>query len=199
MVSIIKTNFKGCDRLEKCPHQTVNLFWLYPSLYCNSYVGLGCIASVRLSDIVEKMTMSSFAPVNSDTVWYILLCRKSKQVLLLHSSCPLKLNSPYPHVSILAWIYSLESEAVKRALPQWLLLESRISMRQETLAFSLPNALHNFWTSWTILVNMKLRWRLQMYRTLHICESWQENWRPVWVSHWGAGRQFWISFLRSSS
>lgn len=60
-------------------------------------------------------------------------------------------------------------------------------MRQETTASSLPSALHNFWTSQTVLVKIKLRWRLQTYWTLLFCERWQWNWRPVWVSQWGAG------------
>lgn len=111
----------------------------------------------------------------------------------LHSSCysesslPLKLSSPYPLVLIPAWIHSLESGAVKKALAEWLGLESRVSMRQETTASSLPSALHNFWTSQTVLVKIKWRWRLQTYWTLLFCESWQWNWRPVWVSQWGAG------------
>jgi len=44
------------------------------------------------------------------------------------SSLPLKLNSPYPIVLILARIHLLERGTVKRAPPKWLGLESRISI-----------------------------------------------------------------------
>lgn len=66
------------------------------------------------------------------------------------------------------------------------------------MAASLPSALHNFSTSQTVLVKIKLKWRLQMYWTLQILWKLTGELKTC-VSVTLRGTQLWISLSRSSS